>query len=446
MSKKVVLLAASCVLVATAARSDDRLAFLIPNLYGTAGLKVDSAALVTNPDGSLSTHSAHFNSAFQAEFTQFNISLASQLAAIPLPSPASGFTYSLDPGLGVLKRSTQSFGPIYTERADSIGKHKFSFGISYQRFVFDSIEGVDLGSVPAVFTHDNPAPGGRSDVVSTQNTIDITVDQAIALFTYGIVDRLDLSLAVPVTHVDMSVASSATIYRIGSCPGGIGTVPCSPKTHYFADPTAADGIGNHKIFSNAGTASGIGDLVVRLKGTAVKSGHTGLALGAEVRIPSGDEEKLLGSGAAAVQPFLDFSIGAGSVAPHVNAGYAFNGKSVLAGNVLTGEKKSLPNEFVWAAGLDWGVVERMTVALDVLGRRVIDSPRLQSQTFTGLDGKTTLPDIHFVKGSFNVINGSFGVKFNPTGKLLIDLNVLAKLNDAGLRAKVTPFFGVEYSF
>ncbi len=378
MSKKVVLLAASCVLVATAARSDDRLAFLIPNLYGTAGLKVDSAALVTNPDGSLSTHSAHFNSAFQAEFTQFNISLASQLAAIPLPSPASGFTYSLDPGLGVLKRSTQSFGPIYTERADSIGKHKFSFGISYQRFVFDSIEGVDLGSVPAVFTHDNPAPGGRSDVVSTQNTIDITVDQAIALFTYGIVDRLDLSLAVPVTHVDMSVASSATIYRIGSCPGGIGTVPCSPKTHYFADPTAADGIGNHKIFSNSGTASGIGDLVVRLKGTAVKSGHTGLALGADVRIPTGDEEKLLGSGAA--------------------------------------------------------------------GRRVIDSPRLQSQTFTGLDGKTTLPDIHFVKGSFNVINGSFGVKFNPTGKLLIDLNVLAKLNDAGLRAKVTPFFGVEYSF
>src|SRR6266540_1667637 len=414
MSKKVVLLAASCVLVATAARSDDRLAFLIPNLYGTAGLKVDSAALVTNPDGSLSTHSAHFNSAFQAEFTQFNISLASQLAAIPLPSPASGFTYSLDPGLGVLKRSTQSFGPIYTERADTIGKHKFSVGINYQRFSFDTIEGVDLGDVPAVFT-------------------------------LGLLDRLDVSLAIPIIRVDMSVVSNATIYRIGSCPDPT-KLPCSPKTHYFADPTVSDGIGDHRVFSQSGRASGIGDLVVRLKGTAIKTGHTGLALGADVRIPTGDEEKLLGSGAAAIKPFLAFSFGAGKVAPHLNAGYSWNGKSVLAGNVLTGEKKRLPDEFVFAGGLDWGAAERLTVALDVLGRRVIDSPRLQSQTFTALDGHTTRPDIRFVTGSFNVVNGSFGVKFNPTGKLLVDLNVLFKLNDAGLRAKVTPFFGVEYSF
>ena len=248
-------------------------------------------------------------------------------------------------------------------------------------------------------------------------------------------------------RVDMSVVSNATIYRIGSCPGGIGTVPCSPATHYFADPAVAGGFGNHKAFVKSGRASGIGDLVVRLKGTAIKTGHTGLALGADVRLPTGDENNLLGSGAAAVKPFLAFSFGAGKVAPHLNAAYSWNGKSVLAGNVRTGEKKSLPNEFVFAGGLDWGAADRLTLAFDVLGRRVIDSPRLQSQTFTALDGHTTLPDIHFLpSASFNVLNGSFGLKFNPTGKLLVDLNVLVKLNDAGLRAKVTPFFGVEYSF
>ena len=442
MSKKAVLFAASCVLIAATARSEDRLAFFIPTLYGPQGLKVDSAAQL--PSGE--THSAHFNSQFQTEFTQFNVSLASQLAAIPLPSPASGFTYSLDPGLGVLKRSTQSFGPIYTERADTIGKHKFSVGINYQRFVFDTIEGVDLGDVPAVFTHDNPAAGGRADVVSTQNSIDISVDQATALFTLGLLDRLDVSLAIPMLRVDMTVASNATIYRIGTCPGGLGTTPCSPATHYFANPSAAGGFGNQREFVKSGQASGIGDLVVRFKATAIKTAHTGLALGADVRFPTGDEEKLLGSGASGIKPFLAFSFGAGRVAPHINAGYSWNGKSVLAGNVLTGEKKSLPNEIVFAGGLDWGASERLTVALDVLGRRVIDSPQLQTRTFAGLDGHTTLPDIRFETSSFNVINGSFGVKFNPTGKLLVDLNVLFKLNDAGLRAKVTPFFGVEYSF
>jgi len=213
MSKKVVLLAAGCVIAAATARSDDRLAFLIPNLYGPEGLKVNSTALL--PSGE--THSAHFNSAFQAEFTQFNIALAAQLAAIPLPSPASGFTYSLDPGLGVLKRSTQSFGPIYTERADTIGKHKFSVGINYQRFAFDTIEGVDLGAVPAVFTHDN-APtalpvSGRSDVVGTRNSIDIAVDQATALFTLGLLDRLDISLAVPMIRVDMTVVGGKIVFE-----------------------------------------------------------------------------------------------------------------------------------------------------------------------------------------------------------------------------------------
>jgi len=230
--------------------------------------------------------------------------------------------------------------------------------------------------------------------------------------------------------------SDATIHRIGTAS--------SPATHFYTD--ANGGLGTQKRFIQSGSASGIGDLVVRLKGNAIKSGHVGLALGADVRIPTGDELKLLGSGAASVKPFLAFSAAAGRVAPHVNLGYAWNGKSVLAGNVLTGEKKSLPNELVWAAGLDWGVFERLTVALDVLGRRVIDSPRLKTKTFDSIDGVTKLPDITFGTGTFDVVNGAVGIKMNPWGKLLFDLNVLFKLNDAGLRDKITPFFGLEYSF
>src|SRR5215468_7383910 len=131
MPKRVILVVAFWAVAASVAQAQsNKLAFIIPTLYGPTGLKVDSAAPITNPDGSISDHSAHFNSAFQSEFTQFNISIASQLAAIPLPSPASGFTYSLDPTLGVMKRSTQSFGPIFAERAETIGKNKFSVGIN----------------------------------------------------------------------------------------------------------------------------------------------------------------------------------------------------------------------------------------------------------------------------------------------------------------------------
>ncbi len=416
------------------AQGSQKLAFIFPTLYGPQGLKVDSAALL--PSGE--THSAHFNSAFQAEFTQFNISLASQLAAVPLPSPASGFTYTLDPGLGVMTRSTQSFGPIYTERAETIGKNKVSLGLNFQHFGFDSIEGQDLGTVPAVFTHDDPAPGGRADVVSTTNSIDVAVDQTTLFFTYGLASRLDVSIAVPFVHVDMTVVSDATVNRIGT--------GSNLAVHYFADPSAPGGFGNHKQFVQSGTASGIGDVVLRLKGSAVKSSHTGLALGVDFRFATGDEEDLLGSGSTGIKPFLALSFALGKAAPHLNVAYAWNADSVLAGDVTTGEQASLPDELVWAAGFDWGVASRLTLVADVLGRHVIDSPRLQTKTFTGLDGRTTLPDIGFETGSFDVITGAFGLKFNPGGKLLIDLNVLVKLNEAGLRDTVTPMVGLEYSF
>ena len=100
--------------------ADPKLGQLIPLVYGEDGLIVDSLAVL--PDGS--THAAHFDSAFQQEFGQFNVALATQLLTVPFPSPASGYTYEFDESLGVFTRSTQSFGPILTERAETIGKGK----------------------------------------------------------------------------------------------------------------------------------------------------------------------------------------------------------------------------------------------------------------------------------------------------------------------------------
>jgi hypothetical protein len=435
MSMKTVFAAAVATLVAMPAAAQsagDKLAFLIPTLYGPTGLVVDSEARL--PSGE--THSAHFNSAFQAEFTQFNVALASQLAAVPLPSSASGFTYELDPTLGVFQRSTQSFGPILAERAETIGKRKFSVGFSYQYFSFDTLEGMNLDQVPAVFTHDDPASGGRADVVTTLNSIDARVGQATAFFTYGLLDRVDLSVAVPLVTVDMDVSSNASVQRIGTA--------ASPATHFFRD--SGGGFGGSRLFAGSGTASGIGDVILRLKTSVLKSGQTAMALGVDSRLPTGDEEDLLGSGAPGVKPFLVLSFANKNFAPHINLAYQWNGDSVLAGNVMTGEKGDMPDQVLYTAGIDVGLTERVTIAFDVLGRHVIDSPRLQSTVFRSIDVGSTFPNIHFETSSFSVVDGAIGLKINLGGKLLADFNALFKLNDAGLRDTFTPLFGLEYSF
>ena len=414
------------------AQESGKLALLIPQLYGPDGLHVESQARL--PDGS--THSAHFNSAFQAEFTQFNIALASQLAAVPLPTPASGFTYTFDSSLGVFQRSTQSFGPILTERAETIGKRKLTFGITYQHFGFDSLEGLSLGSIPAVFTHDDSQlGGGRSDLVATTNSIDASVDQTVAFLSYGLGSRLDLSVAVPFVTVDLAARSDAQVQRIGTS--------ASPATHYYDD--GSGGFGTVETYTRSGHASGIGDVIVRLKGTPVHNDSIAIALGVDGRIPTGDEEDLLGLGAFGLKPFAVLSFSQGRVAPHLNAAYMWNGKSVLAGDVAKGTKEDLPDQVQYAVGADVGVTKRLTLAFDFLGTYVIDSPRLVREVFTAANGQS-FPQIGFVTESYHLASGSAGLKLNPFGRLLVDINVLFKLDNAGLRDKVTPLLGIEYAF
>src|SRR3712207_8095965 len=45
-------------------------------------------------------------------------------------------------------------------------------------------------------------------------------------------------------------------------------------------------------------------------------------------------------------------------APHLNVAYQWNGDSVLAGNVMTGVKGDMPDQVLYAAGLDVGLTER----------------------------------------------------------------------------------------
>jgi hypothetical protein len=408
------------------------LATSFTDLYGPRGLVVDSLASLPGEQ----PHTAHFTSDFQVNFAQFNTALVSQLVTVPLPSPASGFTYRLDPSLGVFQRSTQSFGPILAERAETIGAGRVSFGLAFQRFTFDTIEGLDLKKVPAVFSHDNAELlGGREDVVTALNAITATVNQLTTFVTVGVTDRFDLSVALPVVANDLTVVSSATIQRLGTT---------DPLTHFFRQSTGE--VGTQRIFTAVGSASGVGDLVVRAKQTILTRPSTGLALGLDVRVPTGDAMNLLGTGTVGLAPFAVWSASVSKVSPHVNAGYQWNGSSVLAGDPAAGTSADFPDAVTYVAGADISVSRRFTAAFDVLGRYIINAERLQQQVFHALDGQSTFPNIAFEKASFNTLTGSLGVKGNLWGRLLLDVNLLFALDSHGVRDKVTPLVGLEYAF
>lgn len=408
------------------------LATLFTDLFGPDGLRVDSEATLPGEQ----PHSAHFNADFESNFDKFTTAMVNQLVTVPPPSPSAGFLFEFDPSTGVFRRSSESFGPILTERADTVGAGRFTVGFAFQRYHFQTIEGLDLAQVPAVFTHDNAQLlGGRQDVVTTVNSIDASVSQYTTYLTIGVTDRFDVSVAVKFLSNDLKVRSEATIQRIGTT---------NELTHFYRQ---ADGsIGNDRVFWAIGHASGLGDITIRLKHKLDEKKLGGIAAGLDIRLPTGDQMNLLGTGTAGLEPFVVWSRTLERLSPHLNASYQWNGSSILAGNPATGESADFPDQFSYAAGADMAITHRVTLALDLLGRYFIDAERLAQETFQARDGVSTFPNIVFTRESFNALSGSIGIKANVAGRLLLTGNLLFALDDHGVRDRVVPLLAVEYAF
>jgi hypothetical protein len=352
-------------------------------------------------------------------FSAISSALGSQLSQIPLASPASGIIYSTDPSLGIPRRSgSDTFGPVLTERGETIGRHKLFLSFTYQRFSFSSIDGVNLKQLPIVFNFCD-ASTGECGQLATKNRVDPVVNQFAAFATFGLFSRVDISIAVPILDMNLNA----------------GEVSCTVcQTQRFSDGTqeiTAPG-------SISRSASGIGDIVLRAKGLIRKGERFRLSGGVDVRIPTGDELNFLGTGAKGVKPFIAASWRA-RVAPHVNLGYQWNGDSAIAGSV-PGTKGKLPDSFFYNGGFDVRAAKRLTVAADFLGDRVFDAKRVLQVTAAGQ------PSIAIVQGSFNTAKGALGVKVNPIGNLLISANVLVRFDHNGLRNRPVPLIGLSYTF
>lgn len=444
------------------------LACAIPNLYGPYGL------VLPNP-----THAAHFNSTFQSNFSALDTAIATQITLLPLASPASGFTYKYDPTTGGLVQIKESFGPVLTERGETIGRHKIYFGATFQRFRFNKLDNVPLHKLPAVFAHqpdsfmDMPEPY-ESQFISTTNSIDLKVNQFTIFGTYGLTDRVDVSVAIPILQIGMNVTSNAMIERtVGTEPLGVINgvfVPCCssgpPYAHYF-DP-ANPGASITHTFSNSraarvagnlydnpsnNSAQGIGDVTFRVKGTVYRSDRIRLALLTDFRFPTGDETNFLGSGAFGLKPSAALSVRTGHLTPHINLGYQWNTASALAGDILAGTKSKLPGYVFFSAGTDIGISRSLTVAVDYLSQELLNAPRIASGTYTVespyvlASGQSSFPTTEAAgKQTYNQSNAAFGLKYNVFDKLIVSGNILVALNNGGLRERVIPLIGLSYSF
>jgi hypothetical protein len=436
---------------------------VLPNLFGPTGLTVFPNPVVP--------HYAHFIGAAQTTLNQtLSSAIATQLAILPIISPSSGFTYKYDSEAGAFVRSTTSFGPIYAERAETVGRGKVSFGVSYQRFRFSSIDGINLHKVPAVFSHiPDTGPGNspvayEADVIQTSNNINLNIDSTMMYGTIGLTDRVDFSVAIPLVSVRMGVDSDATIVRVSGPTFSIPGVGTFPNPHQF---TSDWNNLTHSYASN-GNSSGIGDVSFRVKGSVWRGPRVGVSLGLDVRTPTGDARELLGSGALGIKPFVVVSAVRKHFAPHINLGYQWNGRSILGGD-LSGAtvsedsggiavihngpviKQGLPSQLSYTVGADFGATKGLTLAFDYVGQTLVNAPRVFRDTYPtddipGGTGALRIPTVSGGKDVAVLSSAATGFKYNLYGNVLLTGNILFRLDNKGLRQDVMPVVGLSYAF
>ena len=389
-------------------------------------------------------HEAHFGSVAEAQTTLnlLNRNIASQLTSFPLGSSSGGFTFTLDPTLGVLSRNATSFGPLFAERAITSGRKKFTVGVSYQQNIFEKLEGLDLraGDIHLALFHQdvngdgsNLDPFYEGDVIDSSLSLRVETNTRVLFGNYGVTDRLDIGLVVPFVSVDIDSSITAQINDLATNPFPV---------HRFLNGTKTN------VFTESGGAAGLGDIVVRGKFAAVQKDNFGFALAADVRLPTGDEQDLLGAGTtqAKVLAILSGSPKA-KFSPHLNVGYTITGTSDVFG--------SLPDELNYTAGFDAAPAPRFTVFADVVGRTLIDAERLTSgprqlqyRTFADptvrtFDTTELVPETR----NLTLLLGSAGFKFNIVSRLLLSGSVLVSLTqDDGLQDKLTPVVSLDYTF
>src|SRR5262245_10830736 len=408
----------------------------------------EGITLAPPPEG-FPSHAAHFIGDDSPQFLaveQLNSLIASQLSSFPLASSSGGFVYQFDPALGVLTRVTESFGPIYAERADTIGKGRFNLGVNYSHFTFDKINELSLreGDLRLVFTHEdtnhdhtNTNLFFEGDVITAALSLKIKTDIAAFVFDYGLLDNLDVGFAVPIVNVKMEAQTDAAIQRLAT-----GTT--APGIHRFQNGQSTE------TFSESDSASGLGDVVLRTKWRFLASPQAGMALALDTRLPTGDELDLLGTGATQLRAFLVGSGHFGWFNPHLNAGYTWS----LEGS----DDITIADEINYTAGFDISLGPRFTFVFDEIGRTFIKTQniRVENTLFTANTTpnpadppnivSATLPRLVTERGDVNQILGSVGVKINPFGNFLLTLNGLFPMNSEGLQDGFTPLIGIDYSF
>jgi len=395
----------------------------------------------TNPVA-LQAHGEHFIPSSSAENTALintvGDALGSSIGSIPIGSTSGSESFAFVGGVPV--RTSTSAGPIFAERAQTLGKGRALVGISRTAFRFATLRGVDMNNIQFRFTHQNVdfpgcdqafagdctrygVPAFENETMDFRLSMDLDVRVTSAYVTYGVSDRIDVGLVLPIVQAEFRGESFAQIEPFGG----------TAAPHYFAGTSANPVLSASR--QSLGSSAGLGDVAVRAKVNLRQTSSASVALLLDGRFPTGSQEDLLGAGRFAGRALAIIDSRLDSFSPHANVGYLYH----------AGDRQ---NDAVLATiGFDQRLRENITLAADLVSELQVGDSKLELPGLVTYEApfRRTLNPTNIPAIRDDIINGSFGVKLAPARRSIIVLNALFPLNRGGLRPNLVYTAGFEYT-
>jgi len=346
---------------------------------------------------------------------------------LPIISASAGFTYQYNPQLEVFERTSDTLGPIFLERPDTLGQGKFNVNVSYQYVELNQLDGNATRSLEAkdpIIVRVTDPSGTLLGFSANRLRYNFRLINNIVGFsaTYGVLDNLDVNILVPLIATHFNV--TATTQQLFVAPPSGGFVP-QPGPALSA--------------TSAAQKNGIGDILLRAKYQLPRWDILRSAAGLQLRLPSGDKDNFQGTGTFEASPFLYLStVLWGRVEPHANLGLDLRSDDVAR------------SEGRYGVGIDGDVTRRIGLSLGFLGRSQFKGSASANDTDflhltpTGAALKPLL-GVEFDRKDFYDL--TFGVRGVVWRQIMVFANGIYALNNDGLRNDtVVPVVGFEGTF
>ena len=349
--------------------------------------------------------------------------IALELATAPFGSSSGGFTFTFESDTRAWRRTAGTFGPAFAERALTIGRGRFSAGFNFIRRSYDNFDELDLDSFE-IFRFQ----GGALPVTSSVFGLESSSETFAGFAHFGVLDTVDVGVVVP--YIRFHIAGTSRLF------GAAGQ-----EVQRVRIDSSASGIGDIAVFGK-----------VRIIGfgpepAAGADPHGAVALAATVRLPTGNEDDLLGLGVTRTHVQGIASATFGRWSPHANIGYEVWSAGIPIPRDFQGlETVSAKDQVHLTAGVEYEINPRFTVIGDVLGRYLRGAGGIGYQDFifpsnppnvSGASALVAVPD------GLPTVIAAPGFKWNIFGNTLLSADLLIAVSGRGLRDRFTPVVGID---